>query len=187
MQQDRQPELQKGSQRLSPNTVKIAQLVATLLSHYWTANENPALRKAQAADWLKDLSEFEAVIVEKACDTWRQQNAKRPTPNNIRHLCNEIKPVLPREPYLPAWQREAHAKGWLPIPAADVVRDGWDSIPNEYLTDAERELGNQSRQKRLADAGFVRDEKGNFHRVSDMAKEALDNFGVEPAREIPAP
>lgn len=44
------------------------------------------MREAQAEDWLEDLGEFPAEIVEVACRQWRRSNRYRPTPFDIRVL-----------------------------------------------------------------------------------------------------
>lgn len=72
----------------------------------------------------------------------------------------------------------------MPIPAPDVVRENWYSIPNPYLTDAEREMGNKSRTGQLRSAGFEKDEKGDFHHIGNAAQAAINNLSVGPAKEI---
>ena len=66
--------------------------ISTLLSHYWTANEDAALREAQLGDWLDDLGSFPANVVVEAVAEWRRGQNRRPTPADIRALCKEMKP-----------------------------------------------------------------------------------------------
>jgi hypothetical protein len=63
--------------------------VTILLSHYWTANEDPRLRQLQMRDWLEDLSEFPAQQVVAAIREYRQgpTQHQRPKPGDIRLLC----------------------------------------------------------------------------------------------------
>ena len=80
------------SSSASVNSRLIAERIATLLSHYWTADTDPKLRQLQSADWLDDLEEFAAVTVAEACAEWRQKpGGRRPTPGDIRAICVEIR------------------------------------------------------------------------------------------------
>lgn len=76
----------------SVNDKLIAERVTVLLSHYWTANEDPRLRELQMLDWLDDLAEFPASAVAEAVKRWRQGpgSAKRPLPYDIRATCLEL-------------------------------------------------------------------------------------------------
>lgn len=76
-----------GTERANENDRRIAERITTLLSHFWTADEDPRLRKLQIADWLDDLAEFGPGIVSRAVKEWRQTETKRPTPADIRKLC----------------------------------------------------------------------------------------------------
>lgn len=73
---------------------QIGQLITTLLSHYWTGDEDAALRELQIGDWLDDLGRFPVRVVSDACAEWRRTQTKRPTIANIFGLCRE---VVPRE------------------------------------------------------------------------------------------
>lgn len=64
-----------------------AALIGRLLAHYWTTNEPQEVRRAIAEDWLEDLGEFPAGVVEAACREWRRTQTRRPTPADIRTLC----------------------------------------------------------------------------------------------------
>lgn len=75
------------------NDSLIAERVTTLLSHYWTAGDDPAIRRLQIHDWLADLGEFPAAIVADACQRWRRTESKRPTIADLRKLCLEAMPV----------------------------------------------------------------------------------------------
>lgn len=51
-----------------------------------------SMREAQAQDWLEDLREFGAEVVEAACREWRRKpGGRRPTPGDIRALCIDEK------------------------------------------------------------------------------------------------
>lgn len=73
----------------SGNISSISATIARLLSHYWTAADPVPARRAQFADWLEDLTEFEPSIVADACRTWRRSATatRRPLPTEIRKLC----------------------------------------------------------------------------------------------------
>jgi hypothetical protein len=59
------------------------------LSHFWTADDPPASREAQIADWIEDLHEFDYADIAAACRDWRRGHTKRPTIAEIRNLCRE--------------------------------------------------------------------------------------------------
>src|SRR5262245_12290821 len=94
----------RASQEQQTNSRRIAELVARLLTHYWTADDHRAMRQAQAEDWLEDLAEFPVDVVEVACREWRQSSLRRPTPYEIRSLAvveqrkrnSDPKPVFDR-------------------------------------------------------------------------------------------
>jgi hypothetical protein len=65
---------------------RVSELIARLLSHYWTADDHPAMRQAQAEDWIEDLVELPTECVEEACREWRQTQTRRPVPSEIRIL-----------------------------------------------------------------------------------------------------
>jgi hypothetical protein len=67
----------------------LAALIATLLSHFWTAADPPASREAQIADWIEDLHEFPYHDIAAACREWRRAHTKRPSIAEIRNLCRE--------------------------------------------------------------------------------------------------
>ncbi len=83
---------------------EIAALIARLLGHYWTADDDPASRRAQAEDWIDDLVEFEVGDVQNACREWRQSQTRRPTPADIRLLAiaeHRRRNPVPEPPYIP--------------------------------------------------------------------------------------
>jgi hypothetical protein len=61
-------------------------LIARLMSHYWTADDPPEIRRAQAEDWIDDLVEYGPDVVAIACGEWRRTKTRRPTPAEIRML-----------------------------------------------------------------------------------------------------
>jgi len=65
----------------------IAASITLLLSHYYTPDVSPELQKAQAKDWLDDLSEFGAELVAEACQQWRREHSRRPTIAGMRKMC----------------------------------------------------------------------------------------------------
>jgi hypothetical protein len=70
-------------------------------------NDHPAMRQAQAEDWLEDMAEFSPADVQNACREWRQNNRYRPTPADIRLLAiaEERKRSPPPPPYMPEPER----------------------------------------------------------------------------------
>jgi hypothetical protein len=65
---------------------RVAEEITRLLSHYWTADDHPALQQALLDDWLEDLAEFSPAHVRVACREWRQNNKWRPKISEIRAL-----------------------------------------------------------------------------------------------------
>jgi len=58
------------------------------MSLYWTADEDPALRRAQIPFWLAALEEFDLDVVRQVILEWSQRpGSKRPLPGDIRALC----------------------------------------------------------------------------------------------------
>jgi hypothetical protein len=142
---------------------EIAALIARLMGHYWTADDHPATRRAQAEDWLDDLIEFTAENVAAACREWRQSYNRRPTPHDIRGLCIRQQtrraeqspyPALPaperprRKQMLNCWEpvyAERYREQWfldLPIETQrrykeqDLARlDAWNAIHNARSDD----------------------------------------------------
>ena len=104
-----------------------AALIGRLLAHYWTTNEPQEVRRAIAEDWLEDLDEFPAGVVEAACREWRRAQTRRPTPADIRTLCiaeqqaereHQLAIADRRQPW-PDWLAEL----WGPPPEGPRLRD----------------------------------------------------------------
>jgi hypothetical protein len=76
----------KASPVRSPAVRQIGQLILTLLSLYWTANDDPALRELQAEAWLESLEPFELDDISVACREWREHQNRRPTIADIRAI-----------------------------------------------------------------------------------------------------
>jgi hypothetical protein len=75
----------------SPNDMaSISETIARLMTHYWTADDHPAVRQAQIEDWLEDMVEFGPEIVRQACAEWRQTQTRRPTPAELRTITAQI-------------------------------------------------------------------------------------------------
>ena len=108
---------QEDLQQRSLNSKLIAEQIFKLLSHYWTANEDNAIRNAQAQDWISDLKDYPASVVTDACTAWRRTEERRPTIAGLRKLCDER---MPRD----------HAKPQLARPVSEY---------QNYSTDRNRE------------------------------------------------
>lgn len=74
------------------------------MSHYWTADDPEPIRRAQAEDWIADLSEFSPEAVELACNGWRRKETRRPTIAGLRDLAAEAQSSIDRRKALPAPQ-----------------------------------------------------------------------------------
>ncbi|HEX6972701.1 MAG TPA: hypothetical protein VF234_10830 [Limnochordia bacterium] len=69
---------------------RIAARVATLLAHYWVGQMPASLQTAVASDWIEDLREFPAHVIDEAARKWRRMETRRPTPAAVRDLCQRI-------------------------------------------------------------------------------------------------
>jgi len=72
--------------------------IYALLAHYRSPEMPEAVERAVAGDWIEDLGEFPASVVEEACRRWRRHPSKfryRPLPGDIRSICVEIMGKLP--------------------------------------------------------------------------------------------
>lgn len=72
------------------NESLIAERITTLLSHYWTADDDERLRDLQLGDWLDDLGNYDAPDVATAIKQWRHSQTRRPTPADIVKLVGAI-------------------------------------------------------------------------------------------------
>lgn len=83
-----------ATMKLSPKQINqaIAISVTRLLAHYPTGELDPTARQLQIEDWLGDLREFGAELVEDACGAYRRgpDYRRRPLPGDIRKLCIEL-------------------------------------------------------------------------------------------------
>lgn len=132
--------------------------MSRLLSHYWTADDEPAARQAQIEDWIEDLVEFGPDIAAAACGEWRRRpGGKRPTPGDIRALCREFRPVS-SEPMIEGPDDEltarrmadewAIARGFMSIEdfqsknfvsaSIKLRRGGWVTYPGRRKVDIQR-------------------------------------------------
>jgi hypothetical protein len=107
---------------LPTHTRLVSELVRRLLSHYWTLDDHPAMRREQGADWIEDLVELPAECIEEACREWRRtQPDKRPMPGHIRILAiaEQRRRNPPAEPeYLP----EPRPRMADPVERAEMAR-----------------------------------------------------------------
>lgn len=142
---DPQPESPQASRQHSLNARLIAEQITKLLSHYWSTGEDQALRKAQAADWLEDLSQFTAAAVESACREWRRMHSKRPLIADIRALCVEYRPVSRA---LPAPERPAGR------PSDGVIRDDFRTRAVRDWSRAELDTSWNETEAKMVAEGF---------------------------------
>lgn len=82
-----------SSQNEASNQRAVLERITIMLSHYWTGDDDPAVREAQLADWMDSLCKFPASIVTDACMEWMQTETKRPTIAAIFGLCRISTPA----------------------------------------------------------------------------------------------
>jgi len=141
----------------------MAELIARLLSHYWTADDHPAMRQAQAEDWLDDLTEFDGDVVALACQEWRQSYNRRPTPHDIREACireasrrreRSQRSDVPGPPKLPRKSRGLNC--WEPG-YAERYREPWfldlDVETQRNIKEQDLDRAEAWRQMRIAEPG----------------------------------
>lgn len=105
------PPVKSSSSDLPRRRKEISALIARLLNHYWTADDDPAMRRAQAEDWIEDLVEFDVGDVQNACVEWRRSQHRRPTPADIRLLAiaeHRRQNPTPEPPYIPLPEPREH-------------------------------------------------------------------------------
>jgi hypothetical protein len=74
----------------------IAGRVATLHAQTFIPNQDPAVRKQVAADWLDALERFPAWAIKAAVDDWNASghNGRPPTSGDIAELCGrQMRPI----------------------------------------------------------------------------------------------
>lgn len=81
------PPPRNSLQDLRQRRATTASLISRLMNHYWTMDDPPAIRRAQAEDWIADLVEFAPAMIEAACVEWRRTETRRPTIADIRQRC----------------------------------------------------------------------------------------------------
>ena len=125
--------------RNSPQQRKmIAASIALLLSHYYVPDVSPELQKAQAKDWLDDLSEFGAELVAEACREWRRERNRRPTIADMRNVCTaitirrdaELRP--PAERYVRPVRPFVQPVAFRPNPNHEQMRREGRAISDEF-------------------------------------------------------
>jgi hypothetical protein len=146
------------SARPDVNDRLIAERISTLLSHYWTADDPPELRRQQMGDWLDDLGEFGAATVAQAVEEWRRNETHRPSPAALRALCVRI-------------ETERRPQRAVPAP---------DGAGNRAAVDA----AVRAREAQWAEAARARDAWAKAHGCSDFG-EAMKTGLAEVARRVP--
>jgi hypothetical protein len=85
----------------------LAGRIVTLLKHYFEADEDPAVIREMARDWIEVLGELPEAAIAEACRTYLcDEPRKRPTPGAIRGLALKVavrdariaRPALPPPP-----------------------------------------------------------------------------------------
>lgn len=66
---------------------KVVARIAALLSHYYVPDSRPELQRAVAHDWIDCIGEFPWWAIQEACRKWMRMERRRPTPSDIRDLC----------------------------------------------------------------------------------------------------
>jgi len=104
-----------------------AALIGRLMSHYWLADEHPAVRRAQLEDWLSDMVDFSPSIVSDACAEWRRRDdSRRPTPGQVRAICFRIRQEqsehqMAIESRTRGWPKDLEEM-WGPMPEGPLAR-----------------------------------------------------------------
>jgi len=75
-----------------PATPKeIAGRIEALTVHYWDRQRDEASSRIYVRDWVDDMGEVPADILEAACVAWRRSDARfMPTPGQLLKLAGEI-------------------------------------------------------------------------------------------------
>ena len=78
----------KESAESGQHAAWIAGRVMVLLSHYFQPDNPVEVQQAALADWVSALAPFPQHVIERACERYlRNQPRRRPTPGDIRAIC----------------------------------------------------------------------------------------------------
>jgi hypothetical protein len=102
-------ELQKAQNGFAPSSAErtehrtwIKGRAATLLSHYWREDDDPALLAAIGKDWADVLEGIPAEYIQRACIQYQRDEPRRkPTPGAIYETARALMPKpmpVPRQP-----------------------------------------------------------------------------------------
>jgi len=122
------------------------------------------MRRAQLGDWLDDLKEFAAPIVNNSCTMWRRTETRRPTPADIRRLCGEMRISRPVN-------QTSHTPG---RPPDHVIRDDWRTRHVHEWTKFELQTANDEMLTLARKYGF--NTGADRHDRNSYAKAALDGL-----------
>lgn len=76
--------------QLSDHLEWIGGRIETLLSHYFQPDQPQEVTEAALDDWVEVLVDYSQDHIENACKTYmRNQPRKRPTPGDIRSICEQ--------------------------------------------------------------------------------------------------
>jgi len=93
MAQSHLAELERYLEPVSPEEEgRVLARIMALLEHYPGRARSDMVEQALALDWADDLCEYPAWAVGEACRRWRRDPSKawRPTPGQIRAICDEL-------------------------------------------------------------------------------------------------
>lgn len=60
--------------------------IEALLSHYWTATYDPAVKAEMIKDWVKAMKDFSGEEINKACAEYLATSSKKPVPEKLRSI-----------------------------------------------------------------------------------------------------
>lgn len=84
----------------------ISARVTALLHHYWMPEMSRGVAEAVAADWQEVLGGYPKAVIRAACEDWLRAETRRPTPADIRKLCQDHMPRRPAPPVYHAAELE---------------------------------------------------------------------------------
>ena len=68
----------------------VLECIAGLMAHYFVPGMADGLQAKVAGDWADDLAGFPLWAVQAACEDWRHENDRRPTPHQIVARCADL-------------------------------------------------------------------------------------------------
>jgi hypothetical protein len=122
--------------------------VMVLLSHFYRADEDPEIIRAQAADWYSVLKGFPVYAIDQACRDYLTEERAKPVPGAIVARCRKLMPAprtnmsdrsLPA-PMRPEMTDEKREEAERIVQGLGFTKARWDAVKARPMARSEAEL-----------------------------------------------